>query len=231
MTEKKRIALVAGATGLVGGFLVRKLLISPAFDKVIAVTRRELNGHGRMIGTHPKLRQIIIPLDDMEGFPADANVKADDAFCALGTTIKRAGSQAAFRHVDFDHVVNFARAAKAAGAKRFFLVSAVGASAKSNIFYSRVKGETEEAVKAVGFQATHIFRPSMLLGERQESRPAEAVARALTPFINPLLLGGASIYRGINAETVARAMVGAAGTDMTGVHVHHHAGMMRLARG
>lgn len=225
MSEKKRIALVAGATGLVGGFLIRKLIASPAYDKVIAVTRRELD-----IGD-PKLRQIVIPLDDMEGFLAEAKVEADDAFCALGTTIKRAGSQAAFRKVDFDHVVNFARAAKAAGAKRFLLVSAVGASARSKIFYSRVKGEAEEAVKAVGFQATHIFRPSMLLGERQESRPVEAVARVLTPFINPLLLGGASIYRGINAEMVARAMAGAAEMGMTGVHVHHHEEMMRLAQG
>jgi len=231
MSHQERTALVAGATGMVGWFLVRYLLGSPLYDKVIAVTRRELNGGDPRIRQHPHLRQIIIPLDDMENFLAEANVKAEAAFCALGTTIKAAGSQAAFRHVDFDHVVNFARAAKMAGAKRFSLVSAAGANARSRIFYSRVKGESEEAVSALGFETTQIFRPSLLLGERKEARPAEAVARALIPFVNPFLVGAASVSRGIEAEMVARAMVAAASAEVRGVHRYHYNEMMILTMG
>ena len=230
MSEQQRVALIAGATGLVGGHLVRKLLMSPLYSQVIAVTRREINGPNAMISSHHKLRQIIIPLDDMEAYLADQKVAANDAYCALGTTIKRAGSQAAFRHVDFDHVVNFGRAAKAAGAKRYLLVSAVGASAKSSIFYSRVKGEAEDAVSGLGFDATQIFRPSMLLGERTESRPAEAVARVLAPMINPFLMGGTSIYRGIDPERVAMAMVAAAGEEVHGRKVYYYNDMMERAQ-
>ena len=230
MGEQQKVALLAGATGLVGGFLVRRLLMSPLYSQVIAVTRREINGPNAVIQNHPKLRQVIIPLDDMETYLADQKVAADDAYCALGTTIKTAGSQEAFRHVDFDYVVNFARAAKAAGARRFSLVSAVGASAKSSIFYSRVKGEAEEAVSAMGFDATQIFRPSMLLGERTEARPLEAVARVLTPMINPFLFGSASIYRGIDAEHVAMAMVAAASEEVQGRKIYHYNEMMKLAQ-
>ena len=230
MSEQQRVALIAGATGLVGGHLVRKLLMSPLYSQVIAVTRREINGPNAMIQNHPRLRQIIIPLDDMETYLADQKVSADDAYCALGTTIKRAGSQEAFRHVDFDYVVNFARAAKTAGAKRYLLVSAVGASAKSSIFYSRVKGEAEDAVSALGFEATQIFRPSMLLGERTESRPAETVARVLAPMINPFLVGGTSIYRGIDPERVAMAMVAAASEEVHGRKVYYYNEMMRLGQ-
>ena len=230
MSEQQRVALIAGATGLVGGYLVRKLLVSPLYSQVISVTRRKINGPNAMISSHRKLRQIIIPLDDMETCLADQKIAADDAYCALGTTIKRAGSQNAFRHVDFDYVVNFARAAKIAGARRFSLVSAVGASAKSSIFYSRVKGETEDAVSAMGFDATQIFRPSMLLGERTESRPAETVARVLMPLINPFLMGGASIYRGIDPERVAMAMVAAASEEAQGRKVYHYNEMMERAQ-
>jgi len=229
MSKQQKVALLAGATGLVGSFLVRRLLMSELYSQVIAVTRREINGPNAMIQDHWKLRQIIIPLDDMETYLADQNVAADDAYCALGTTIKTAGSQEAFRHVDFDYVVNFARAAQTAGARRFSLVSAVGASAKSSIFYSRVKGEAEDAVSAMGFDATQIFRPSMLLGERKEARPLEAVARVLTPMINPFLFGGASIYRGIDAEHVAMAMVAAASEEVQGRKVYYYNEMMKLA--
>ncbi|MDO8423395.1 MAG: NAD(P)H-binding protein [Parvibaculum sp.] len=222
MTEK-RTALVAGASGLVGGSLIRQLLASPTYTKVIAITRRELDIDD------PKLRQIVIPLDDMESFLTEAIVRADDAFCALGTTIKVAGSQAAFRKVDHDYVVAFARAAKAAGAARFMLVTAIGASSASKIFYSRVKGEAEEAVAAVGFEALHIFRPGLLLGARGERRAAESLMMKLSPLLNPLMLGAATVYRSINAEVVAAAMVAAAGGEARGRQVHTYAEMVKLA--
>ena len=222
MTEK-RTALVAGASGLVGGSLIRQLLASPTYTKVIAITRRELDIDD------PKLRQIVIPLDDMESFLTEAIVRADDAFCALGTTIKVAGSQAAFRKVDHDYVVAFARAAKAAGAARFMLVTAIGASSASKIFYSRVKGETEEAVAAVGFDALHIFRPGLLLGARGERRAAESLMMTISPLLNPLMLGPAAVYKSIDADVVAAAMVAAAARDERGRKVHTYGEMVTLA--
>lgn len=220
--DGKRVALIAGASGLVGGFLLERLLRSPLYEQVVAVTRRPLTIK------HPKLHEIISEFDDVEVKVKAAGFKPTDAFCALGTTIKRAGSQAAFRKVDFEYVVRFARAAKAAGAQRFLLVTAVGASARSSIFYSRVKGEVEEAVSAMGFEAVHIFRPSMLMGNRDDKRPGETIAKALTPYISPFLIGPASIYKGIEAETVAAAMAAAARTATTGFMIHHYNEMQKL---
>jgi uncharacterized protein YbjT (DUF2867 family) len=155
----------------------------------------------------------------------------DDAFCALGTTIKQAGSQDAFRKVDHDYILAFARAAKAAGAKRFLLVSAMGASASSSIFYSRVKGETERDIRALGFETLHIFRPGLLLGERAEKRSGEEIGAALTPFLNPLMIGPLRDYRSIRGEAVAGAMRGAALSPALerGAHIHTHDAMMHLA--
>lgn len=222
--EDKRGALIAGASGLVGGLLLERLLRAPLYEQVVAVTRRPLTIK------HPKLHEIVGELDDVEAKVRAAGFKPTDAFCTLGTTIKRAGSQAAFRKVDFDYVVGFARAAKAAGAKRFLLVTAVGSSARSAIFYSRVKGEVEEAVSAIGFEATHIFRPSMLMGQRDDTRPSESIAKALTPYLNPFLIGPAAIYKGIDADTVAAAMAAAAATGPNGRKVYTYGDMMRLAQ-
>jgi uncharacterized protein YbjT (DUF2867 family) len=124
-------------------------------------------------------------------------------------------------------VVAFARAARAAGARRFMLVSAIGASVRSGIFYLRVKGETEEAVAALGYPALNIFRPGLLLGKRAGSRPREVLGMALAPFLNPLMVGPANAYRGISADTVA-AMITAADTERTGRYIHTYADMMAL---
>lgn len=221
MTEG-RTALVAGATGLVGGHLIRQLIDDAACSRIVALTRRPLDGH-----SSPKLDVVVADLDTAESALQD--IVAEDAYCALGTTIKVAGSQDAFRKVDHDYIVAFARAAKAAGAKRFMLVSAIGADPDSSIFYSRVKGETERDVGAVGFEALHIFRPGILLGERAERRPLEQIGMELSPFINALMLGPARAYRAIAAETVARAMRSAAASTFTGRHIHTYDAMIRLA--
>ncbi len=223
--DGKRVALIAGASGLVGGLLLERLLRSPLYEQVVAVTRRPLKIK------HPKLHEIIGEFEAVETAVAAADFKPSDAFCTLGTTIKQAGSQAAFSKVDFEYVLRFARAAKAAGTQRFLLVTAVGASARSTIFYSRVKGEVEEAVSAIGFEATLIFRPSMLMGPRNETRPGESIAKILTPYISPFLIGPAAIYKGIEADTVAAAMVEAAATETSGRKTYTYGEMMRLARG
>ncbi len=216
--------MVAGATGLVGGLLLTRLLASPAYERVVVVTRRSLGL------THPKLTEMVVEFKALDALFANPAIRVDDAFCALGTTIRKAGSQSAFRRVDFDYVVNFARAAKAAGATRFLLVSAVGSSAQSSIFYSRIKGEAEDAVNGLGFEATHIFQPGLIMGPRAERRPAEAAMMAAMPFLNTLLLGPASIYRGIPADTIAAAMVAAAASSGKGRLIHTYASMMQLAR-
>lgn len=223
--SEARTALIAGATGLVGGHVLTRLLASPDYARVIAVTRK------RLAAEHPKLTQIVADFDALESAVAASGARVNDAYCALGTTIKAAGSQAQFRHVDFDYVAGFARAAKAAGAKRFQLVSAIGASAASTIFYSRVKGEAEDAVSALGFHAVNIFRPGMLIGSRAEPRPVEVIVGALTPLLNPLMIGGAAVYRSIRGETVASAMVAAALGSHEGRRVLTYREMVALARG
>jgi uncharacterized protein YbjT (DUF2867 family) len=209
MTAAKR-ALVAGATGLVGSHLVQVLLERPVYDKVIVIGRRPLAMQ------HPKLEQRTVDFERLHDY-ADA-FRVDDIYCALGTTIKKAGSQAAQRKVDYEYIVAAGRLAKQAGAKQFLLVSSMGANAKSGVFYSRLKGETEEALAALNLPTLLIFRPSLLLGDRQEFRFGERAAMALTPVINPLLVGSMRKYRGIHARTVAQAMVNAAQRGCTGKH-------------
>jgi uncharacterized protein YbjT (DUF2867 family) len=207
-----RTALLAGASGLVGGHCLRLLLAEPAYGRVIALGRRALPLQ------HAKLEQKLVDFAHI----ADLAPRADDVYCCLGTTIKKAGSQATFRKVDHDYVVALAQAAKQSGARRFLLVSAIGANPRSQVFYSRVKGETERDVSAVAFAAVHIFRPSMLLGDRAESRLGERLSLPVFRMLTPLLAGPLRPYRAIAAETVARAMIRAALGDTTGVRVHRY---------
>lgn len=193
------IALLAGASGLVGGFLLRQLLASPEYDGVIALVRRPLEL------AHPKLTQVTADFAALD--KVTAGLRCDDAFCCLGTTIKQAGSPAAFRAVDHAAVLAFAWAARRNGAGRFFVVSALGADARSRIFYNRVKGETEEALEVLGFKTLAIFRPSLLLGPRVETRRGERIGAAVLWLADPLLLGPLRPYRAIRAEVVARAML------------------------
>jgi uncharacterized protein YbjT (DUF2867 family) len=187
-----RTALLAGASGLVGGHLLRLLLADDTWDHVVSVGRREVDVRD------PKLEQRLTDLPDVGELPS-----VDDAFCALGTTIKKAGSQDAFRAIDHDAVVAVAAAARQAGAASFLHVTAMGASAGSRVFYNRVKGETERDVAAVGIATTVAFRPSILDGDREESRFGEqaglVVMRALAPVLGR--------YRPTRAEDVALAMI------------------------
>jgi uncharacterized protein YbjT (DUF2867 family) len=194
-----RSALLVGATGLVGGFLLERLLASPRYARVIVWARRALDK------AHPKL---TVEVADFERL-APRRVDAEDVYCCLGTTIGRAGSQKAFRHVDFDYPVALAGTAARSGARRFLVVSALGANARSRVFYSRVKGEMEDAVRAAGVPKTLIFRPSLLSGPRAEPRLGEQVGVVLGALLGPLL----GRYRPIHADRVAAAMLRAAELD------------------
>jgi uncharacterized protein YbjT (DUF2867 family) len=222
MTElPPRIALLAGATGLVGGHLLQGLLESPDLARVYAVTRRPL---GR---EHPRLANRIVQFDRLES--QLRGTACTEAFCCLGTTIAEAGSQEAFRKVDLEYVVAFARAAKAAQAQRFVVLSSVGAAPGSKNFYLRVKGEMEEAVSAVGFGGLDILQPSLLLGWRRQMRPLELAGRLLMPLINPFLVGAREPWRGISARAVARAMLSAARANRRGTYRYTHAAMQAMA--
>jgi uncharacterized protein YbjT (DUF2867 family) len=219
-----RIALVAGASGLVGGHLLQLLLADDAYARVVTLGRRQLAAQ------HPKLEQRVVEFDTLDAladFP-----RADDVFCCLGTTIKTAGSQAAFRKVDHDYVLRLARAGQRAppGARQFLLVSALGADPASRIFYSRVKGEVEAAVRQLPYQGIQIFRPSFLMGERADVRLAERVGVPLARAVAPLLVGPLRRYRPIDAADVARAMVQIAKEAPRGPNVFEYDGIIAAAR-
>jgi len=207
-----RTALLVGATGLVGAALLERLLAAADYESVIVLGRRA------PARAHPKLRFVKSTLEDLDAL-ADP-LAADDLFCCLGTTTRAAGGKAGLERVDYHMVLAVARAAQAGGARRYYGVSAAGASATSPAFYSRVKARMEQAVGAVGFAAVHLFRPSLLLGARDESRPGEAVAQKLAPLLAPLCIGPLRKYRPITAAEVADAMLRIARTDAAGTVIH-----------
>jgi uncharacterized protein YbjT (DUF2867 family) len=199
MSEARRAALVLGGTGLVGGHLLDLLLRDPAYGRVAALGRRPV------AGASPRLEQRVVELERMEEHAGAFAV--DDVFCALGTTLRAAGSRAAFRRVDRDHVVEAARLAARAGSRRFLLVSAAGSSPRSPFFYSRVKAAAEAGVVAQPLPGVAIFRPAQLLGDRGGRRPLEAAAQRVTGALAPLMVGPLRRMRGVPARTVARAML------------------------
>jgi len=216
-----RIALVAGATGLVGGYLINALIEAPEYARVFALTRRPLPRE------HAKLANRIVNFERMA--EQIKGLTANDAFCCIGTTIADAGSQEAFREADVDAVLLFAQAARVAQATRFVVVSSVGADSKSSKFYLRTKGEMEAAVTGLGFASVDIMQPSLLLGPRKALRPLEITGRVFAPLINPLLTGTRERYRAISAETVARGMLGAARRGGRGTYRYTYGAINQLA--
>ncbi len=219
METQTRTAVVAGASGLVGSHLLDALLEDPRYREVHSLGRRPLPRQ------HPKLVQHTVDFARL----GDATLPpVDEAFCCLGTTIKKAGGQEAFRAVDHDAVLAFAKAAKQAGTRSFLVVTALGADTRSRVFYNRVKGEVQEALKGVGFESLVILQPSLLLGERAESRPGERAAIVASRVLAPLLRPLAS--RPIEAHTVARAMLALAREAPQGVKVAPSGELQELGR-
>jgi len=222
MRAEERLVLLAGASGLAGGCALDALLEAPDVTRVTAVSRRPLARQ------HPRLANRIVPFERLEA--QLQGTRCDVALCCLGTSIRQAGSQQAFRALDVDCVLAFARAAKAAGARRFVAISSVGADPRSGNFYLRTKGEMEEQLAAAGFESLDILQPSLLLGWRAQMRPLELAARAFLPLLNPLLRGSYVAYRAISARTVGAAMLGAARSGRRGVQRYTHEGIGALAR-
>jgi uncharacterized protein YbjT (DUF2867 family) len=215
-----RKAVVAGATGLIGKELVRLLLDEPAYTVVTLLVRRPT---GLM---HPKLDEKVIVFDLLE--QVDADFHGADVFCTLGTTIKKAGTQEAFRRVDYDYPLALGRKAKDEGASQLLIVTAMGASPSSRIFYSRVKGEVEEALHGLELPALRIFRPSFLLGKREEFRLGERVALGLSALWSLALRGPLRKYSPVHARSVAKAMLLAAQSVRSGVRVYESDEIARM---
>ena len=199
--------LLAGATGLVGEAALHRALASPRVRQVVAPTRRPL-------AAHPKL---FNPVVDFDALPADAEWwRVDAVACALGTTIRDAGSQQAFRRVDHDYPLAIARHAHAHGATTFALVSALGADAGSRVFYSRTKGEVEAAISGVGFASLTLLRPGLLGGARKQQRGGERLALRVMGALDRVL---PARYRIVPAERVAEALLQAALDAPPGRHI------------
>lgn len=219
---RRRTALLVGATGLVGGHCLRLLLADPEFVGVTTFTRR------RITLSHPKLVARMVDFDrlgQLSGFP-----RVSDVFCCLGTTIASAGSHSEFYKVDFTYVTEAARLAAVSGARQILLVSAIGADPSSHIFYSRVKGEVEEAVKRLPFDGIHIFRPSFLAGDRPERRLVERIGIGLASALSFALVGPLRRYRPVPAADVARAMVTVARQEIRGSVVYESDRIAEIAR-
>lgn len=210
-----KTALVAGGTGLVGGQLLNLLLSSSRYAKVVALTRKELPAHSKLVQI--KMTPLINEWND--------SIKADDVFCCLGTTIAKAGSKENFYQVDFHYPFSIAKASFNLGAKQFFLVSSLGANKNASIFYTRVKGEIEEAIFSIGFETVHVFRPSLLVGPRTEARVGEDAAKLfykIFGFIIP------KKYKAIESIKVARAILHFAATDQKGNFIHESGELQNL---
>ncbi|MFZ9388820.1 MAG: NAD(P)H-binding protein [Chitinophagaceae bacterium] len=214
-------ATLIGASGLIGGLVLERLLKDPFFDSVRILTRKPFAME------HPKLEKIQMDFRDMKTFRT-VTEDIPIIFCAIGTTMEKVGGdKEAYRKVDFDIAVDAAHLGRQGGCKRFILVSSVGANQKKRNFYQKLKGETEEGVRRTAIESIHIMRPSLLLGERTEERIREQRAQKIIPALSFLLPGK---YKPIRADTVAAAMVAASKLGNEGLHIHHYRDMKRLAK-
>lgn len=213
-------AIIAGATGLIGNNLLQQLLDHPVYTKVVAIVRKE------MPLQHPKLEQLVVDFDRLENH--EAHIKGDIVFCALGTTKSKTPDQSLYRKIDYQYPLDIAFIAQQNGASQYHLVSALGANTQSAIFYSKLKGEVERDLKSIPFQAIHIYRPSLLDGERKEHRSAEGIMIGLMRILNPLLIGGLKKYRSIKIEKVASAMLKQSLKPLNGIFTYNSDEIERL---
>ncbi|MGB6409411.1 MAG: NAD(P)H-binding protein [Planococcus donghaensis] len=207
-----KTALLAGASGLVGKELLHILLNSSNYSQVIILVRQPLEI------AHEKLQQVTTDFDKLEEYAKYFDV--DDVYCCLGTTIKKAGSQEAFKKVDYDYPLKMAELAASQQAKNFLVITALGADSTSRVFYSRTKGQLQLRLKKIGLTALHIFQPSLLLGDRKEFRLGEKAAASLSPVYSRFLKGKMEKYKPVEAKSVALAMYEVAQIERTGNYTY-----------
>ncbi|WP_043965116.1 oxidoreductase [Anoxybacillus thermarum] len=209
---RQRTALVIGASGLVGGELLQRLLRSEHYEQVTVFVRKQ------MACKHEKLKQVVVDFDNIEQYEEYFHV--DDVFSCLGTTMKKAKTKQQFIKVDYEYTLRAAKLAEKCHVKTFLFVSAIGADPHSMFFYNRVKGETEEALQRLTIRSLHIFRPSLLTGERQEFRLGEKTAEWLSHGFSFAFVGKWEKYKPIAAKQVAEAMYYAALSEKQGVYIY-----------
>lgn len=218
----ERTAILLGASGLVGGFCVRELVDDPGCTRVMTFGRRQLPALTRAKVSQRIAELAALTADDFRG--------AQDLFCALGTTIRKAGSQAEFRRIDLELPLHLANEAVQAGVEQIIVVSSVGADPNSKNFYLRTKGELEQELAKLPFRAVHILRPSLLMGKRDEFRLGEVIGMTVAPALDLLTLGKLRRYHSVHAQMVGRAMVAAAKQGIAGSHVYEYRQIVSLAR-
>jgi len=206
-----KTAILLGASGLIGGYCLTRLLEHASYGKIVALGRRTLPVQ------HKKLETHSVDFDRLDEYVE--KIQGDDLFCCLGTTIKKAGSAEAFRRVDYEYPLKIAELALKQGITHYSLISSVGASARSKTLYSRVKGEVEEALISLNFPSLHIFQPSLLLDDRDEQRIGEEIGKRAAGIMSLVMHGPLKKYRPIEGVAVAQAMVTTAQNPASGYRI------------
>ena len=207
-----KTAIIIGSTGMTGSHLLKILLTSGIYEKVISLVR-----HSTKI-SHPRLIQHVVNFDQPESY--QDLIEGNDMFCCLGTTIKKAGSQEAFEKVDLKYPIQFAKIAASKGVKQYSIISSIGANPKSNNFYLRTKGKCEEELRKLAFQSISIFRPSLLLGNRKEFRLGEKIGEYTMKLFSIFFLGKIKKYKPVKSKNVAYAMYSIAQSNTVGYHIY-----------
>lgn len=219
--QKRLTAIIFGATGLVGSYLIRLLCDSNQYDKVISFSRKHCGYE------NAKLSERISDLSDIR--TVESEIKGDHLFCCVGTTIKKAGNQENFTKVDFDLPAEIADISKKNKVQHFLVVSSISADAESSSFYLRTKGQMEQHVIQSSIPKISIVRPSMLLGPRKEFRFGEAAGKVAMKLVTPLMFGKFKKYRGIHAEDVAAAMLTISATNTEGAKIYESDELQQIA--
>ena len=217
-----KVAVLFGASGLIGNCAIRRLLVHQAYDKVISIGRRPIKV------SHPKLIHYDVDMSHADNFRH--LMRGDDLFICLGTTMKKAGNKEAFYEVDHNLIFNIAKTGSLQNMNQLIFVSSIGADSRSLIYYLKVKGELEEDVRRLPYWGIHIMRPSVLLGQRDEKRTAEKLAGQLSKglqYFSGSILGDIAP---VEADDVAKAMVQAAQSLQQGTHIHHGSEIVKLAK-
>jgi uncharacterized protein YbjT (DUF2867 family) len=214
-------AVIVGASGLIGRHLINNLLLSYKYSEVVSISRKKLPIHSS------KLKQVIAEFDDVEAY--EKYISGHALFCCLGSTRSKTPDKNEYYTIDHDHPVRLAEMAKKSAVEQYHLVSSMGADAKSSNFYLKMKGETETDIRKVGLNALCIYRPSILVGERTESRQMERMAIKFMLLMSPLLVGPFKKYRAIHAKAVAKAMYKTSLKPREGVYIYSSEQIKRRA--
>jgi uncharacterized protein YbjT (DUF2867 family) len=214
-------AVIAGASGLIGGLLLEQLINQKDYAEVLVLVRKKLPIQDK------KLTQLVVSFDHLNHYQNEINGHA--LFCCLGTTKSKTPDLKEYRKIDHDYSVELAKIGAKNSMQQFHLVSALGADSHSKIFYNKLKGETEEDIKSIKLNNINIYQPSLLVGDRKEKRVAERFAMGLAKWIDPLLIGNLKKYRSINAETVAKAMVNQSLKNSSGIFTYPSEQIKKLA--